>query len=112
MDLKNAYERFDWVFLFFILIQIGIPKLVLHWVMACVTTLNIALLINGAPSRFFKSTRGIRQGCPIYSLLFLLIIEGLSRLLIKAKNEGKIKGIKLEKDITLSDLLFVDDISY
>ena len=43
------------------------------------------------------------------SLLFLLIIEGLSHLIGKAKSSGNISGIKLSPSLAFSHLLFVED---
>ena len=49
------------------------------WIMECVTSAKFVVLINGKPTNFFKSTRGVRQGCLLSPLLFLLGVEGLSR---------------------------------
>ena len=46
----------------------------------------------------------------MYPLLFLLVIEGFSRLISKAKLDGLIKGIKFNWDLKISHLVFVDDI--
>lgn len=83
-----------------------------HWISlitSCIKTESYAVLINGKPGRF-TPTRGIQQGDPISSYLFLLCAEALSVLLSKAKTEGKIKGIKVASGCqSLSHLFFVDD---
>ena len=66
--------------------------------------------MNGSPSSFFQASRGIRQGCPLSPLLFILVIEGLSLLIEDAKRSGKVKGVKISTDFSLTHLLFVDDI--
>ena len=78
--------------------------------MGCVSSANFAVLVNGSPSSFFSASRGIRQGCPLSPLLFILVIEGLSLLIEDAKRNGKIKGIKISHLLSLSHLLFVDDV--
>ena len=78
--------------------------------MSCVSTSSFAVLINGSPSNFFKVTRGIYQGCPLSPYLFLLIIEGLRRMLSQEKDTKKIKGIKVAGCIFLNHTLFVDDV--
>ena len=78
--------------------------------MACLTSTNFDVLINGTPSKFFKASRGIKQGCPLSPLLFILIIEGLSLLIADAREHGLIKGIKISSSLALTHLLFVDDV--
>ena len=78
--------------------------------MACVTSTHFAILINVTLTSFFHTSRGIIQGFALSPLLFLLVIEGLSRLISVTKDEGKIKGIKLSSLIFITRLLFVNDV--
>jgi hypothetical protein len=59
---------------------------------------------------FFRSGRGLRQGCPLSPLLFILVMEGLSLLLKESKWEGKLSGIKVSRIIKILHLFFVDDV--
>ena len=43
-------------------------------------------------------------------MLFLVVAEGLSRALISAKNIGIYRGISFGNNISLTHVLFVDDI--
>ena len=43
-------------------------------------------------------------------LIFILVIEGISLLIKDALNNGKIKGIKISSQLSLTHLLFVDDV--
>jgi hypothetical protein len=58
----------------------------------------------------FQSGRGLRQGCPLSPLLFILIMEGLSLLLKKGKDEGKLSGVKVSRLVKILHLFFVDDV--
>ena len=75
--------------------------------MGCLSSANFALLVNGISSNFFPASRGIRQGCP---LLFIIVIEGLSLLIEDAQTNGRIKGISISSQLSLTHLLFVDDV--
>jgi len=78
IDLIKAYDRVDWGYLRLLLLHIGIDYATVEWIMACVCNVSFSVLVNGSPSEFFYGSRGLRQGCPLSPLLFLLIIEGLS----------------------------------
>ena len=52
----------------------------------------------------------MRQGCPLAPLLFLIVVEELSRALLSAKECGVLRGISFGNDISISHVLFVDDI--
>ena len=58
---------------------------------------------------FFYNGRGLRQGCPLSPLLFILVMDGLSLLLKKSQTKGRITGIKVSRLVKILHLLFVDD---
>ena len=53
-----------------------------------ISTALFSVLINRSPVDFFGNSRGIRQGDLLSPLLFLLVIEVLSRLLKKTEDGG------------------------
>ena len=93
-----------------LLIHLGFDTTFVRWVMGCISTASFAVLINGAASPFFKAERGLRQGCPLSPLIFLLVVEGLSRFLIDAIWKRDLTGLELASGLQLTHLLFVDDI--
>ena len=86
------------------------PVLDVKWITACVTSAQFVVMVTGAPTGFFRSERGISQGFPLSPLLFMLIIEGLSRISLESKKKGKIKGVKISKKMFITHLVFVDDV--
>lgn len=78
--------------------------------MQCVSTVSYAVSINGRIGSFFKLTRGLRQGDPLSSFLFLICSEGLSALMRLAIKDGLLKGAKASRNgPQISHLLFAND---
>ena len=107
LDLSKAFDRVNWYYLRIILLQIRVPLVGVNWIMGCLSSANFDLIVNGTSSSFFPASRGIRQGCP---LLFIIVIEGLSLLIEDAQTNGRIKGINISSQLSLTHLLFVDDV--
>ena len=90
--------------------KMGFSVPFITWVMSNITSISFVVLINGVASTFFRSGRGLKQGCPLAPSLFLIVVEGLSRYILKAQISGAFQGISLGNNIILSHILFVDDI--
>lgn len=86
IDLSKVYDQVSWIFLKLLLTHLGFGFSFINWIMSFITTVSFGVLINGAASPFFPAERGLRQGCPLSPLIFLLVLEGLSRALSEAKN--------------------------
>ncbi|XP_019253970.1 PREDICTED: uncharacterized protein LOC109232670 [Nicotiana attenuata] len=85
----------------------------LNWVWHCISTVRSSILINGSPQGFFATQRGLRQGDLISPFLFLLVMEGLSKMLRFAVNENWLKGFKVNNgqnnNMNISHLLYADN---
>lgn len=95
LDLSKAYDRVDWGLLRLILSKIGLDKASVKWIMGCVNNTMMAIIINGMASSFFKPGCGLRQGCALSPLLFILVMDTLSTKINKAVRGGNFRGIKL-----------------
>lgn len=93
-----------------LLIHLGFPHQFITWIMACISTPSFSVLINGSATLFFHSEQGLRQGCPLSPLLFLIVMDSLSRLIESVKRIGDFSGLKISDDWFLTHLLFVDDV--
>ena len=84
-----------------------------QWILFCLSTIRFSILINGSPCGFFGSTKGLRQGDPLFPLLFVLVMDAHGRMLDKAVLEGRLSGFSVGilegRSLTVSHLLFADD---
>jgi hypothetical protein len=79
LDLSKTYDRVTWLYLKLMIFHVGFNLHVFTWIMGCITSISFSILMNGLTSNFFKPSLILRQGCPLSPLLFLLVIEGLTR---------------------------------
>jgi hypothetical protein len=81
-----------------------------QWVMECVTTVRYSIRLNNVPLTPFSPTRGLRQGDPLSSYLFLFVADGLSKLIQNKVQQGNLKELQIcRRAPGISHLLFADD---
>jgi hypothetical protein len=73
LDLSKAFDRVNWLYIRMLLIHLGFGLEFVNWIMACLNSVSFSILLNGSTTTFFQAERGIRQGCPLSPLLFLLV---------------------------------------
>ena len=79
----------------------------IEWIKILLTDRKNCVRNGGYISEFFNMERGVRQGCPISPLLFILTVELLA---INIRNDNKIKGIQIpNSNFTLKILQYADD---
>ena len=110
LDLSKAYDKVSWLYVKMLLIHLGFEIGFVRWIMECISTASFATLIRSMTSQFFKAEQGLRQGCPLSPLIFLIVAKGLSRFLWDAVRRGELTGLILAPGINLTHLLFIDDI--
>ena len=89
VDNLKSYDPVKWSFLLNLLSKLGFPSKFIGWIQQCITTLKFSVSINGELAGFFGSSRGLRQGDPLSSYLFVLTMDALSMLAQKRIGEGR-----------------------
>lgn len=110
VDMSKAYDRIDWGYLKNIMLKMGFAPRWVEMMMLCVSSVSYNVLVNGEIVGPIQPRRGLRQGDPLSSYLFIICAEGLSSLIEKAEARGAIHGVKICRGApTVSYLLFTDD---
>lgn len=109
IDFEKAYDCVSWNFLRFMLGNIGFSEKWMKWMETCIFTNSMSVLINGSVTEDFIIERGLRQGDPLSPFLFVLAMDGLTKLVEKAVDLGVYTGFKVSDDIIVDVLQFVDD---
>lgn len=110
LDITKAFDTVRWDFIIQTLRDMRIPELFIFWIRKCISTASFSVCINGELEGFFTSTRGLRQGCSLSPILFVMVINVLSHRLNKAATENKFGFHPWGKKVNLTHLRFADEI--
>ena len=60
MDIEKAFDHVNWDFLMKVMSKMGFGHRWINWMKWCFSTATFSIIINGSPSGFFQSFRGLR----------------------------------------------------
>ena len=105
IDVGKAFEKIQHTFMIKTLQKMGIEGTYLNIVKAIYDKPTANVILNGEKLKAFPLRSWTRQGCPLSSLLFNIVLEVLATAI---REEKEIKGIQIGKEeVKLS--LFADD---
>ncbi|CAG2225931.1 unnamed protein product [Mytilus edulis] len=121
IDQEKAFDRESHEFIFKTLKKFGFGDVFIKWIEIFYTRINSCVKCNGFLTPYFCVDNGIRQGCPISALLYVLAAETLQCNIRKNVN---ISGIKIpnttdealifqhadDTTLTVSDKSSIDEI--
>jgi hypothetical protein len=111
IDLAKAFDRLEWHFITSALERKGLHSHFINLIQACISSPTFSVIINGQSFAHFKSSRGIRQGCPLSPSLFVLAVNELSLALQEALQADHLSGISLGPECPpIHSLMFADDL--
>lgn len=108
-DYEKAYDCVSWDILRCVMKKMGFGTRWLRWMEGVIFTSSMAIIVNGSCTEDFKVGRGLRQGGHLSPLLFVIVMEGLTRLMEKATELGEFKGYQYGENSNVDILHFADD---
>ena len=110
LDISKAFDCVEWGCLEKIMQKMGFNDKWVKLIMQCITSITYSVRINGKPQGHIIPSRGLKQGGPISSFLFISCVEGLSDLLNQPIAVGQLRGVSAcPLGPKISHLFFVDD---
>ncbi|GKV45602.1 hypothetical protein SLEP1_g52666 [Rubroshorea leprosula] len=110
IDFEKAYDKVSRRFLEFMLQKTGFSNTWRKWIMECLSSSMVSVLVNGSPTRQFTISRGLQQGDPLSPLLFLIIAEGINGLVLNVVDKGLLEGVEVgDKGFKVTHLQYADD---
>ena len=109
-DQEKAFDRVYWSFLRSTLVCMGFGPSFVSWVDLFYAGVQSAVKVNGFVTPFFGLSRGVRQGCPLSPLLYVLYAEVLA---CNIRSNPVITGLSLPGSPTPLPVLsqYADDTS-
>ena len=108
LDQEKAFDRVEWSFLQRVLVKMNFGPSFQSWVQLLYSGIFSCVLVNGFTSEAFRVARGVRQGCPLSPLLYILVAETVSSAI---KKDRHIYGFVLPDGQCVKLFQYADDTS-
>lgn len=110
LDISRAFDSLSWAFLFEVMRAKGFGPKWLNWISILLSSATMKVIVNGVPGKSFVHVCGMRQGDLILPLLFIIAMDVLTSILIKAAEENVVssfQGIKTMQRLSI----YMDDVA-
>ena len=107
VDFEKAFDRVNREYIWESLSRKGIPEKLIAVIKASYVNARCSVLHNGQLTRSFAVNQGVRQGCILSPILFLVVIDDI---LTAAVGDKEVNGIQWRPFEKLSHLDYADDV--
>jgi hypothetical protein len=93
LDISKAFDSVSWSFLLEVLSHLGFGIPWCNLISSLLATSSTRIMLNGEPGQLIQHQRGLRQGDPLSPMLFILVMDVLNSLFVKAGEEGLLQPL-------------------
>ncbi|MFN9911973.1 MAG: reverse transcriptase domain-containing protein, partial [Pirellulaceae bacterium] len=108
VDFQKAYDSVDHTFLFKLVEYIGLPWWLCNIVKMLLTNLRVRFTPPFDTYESIPVTRGVKQGCPLAPLLFLLLIDPIISQISDATSAVEIRAFADDIGISIPGNNFME----
>ena len=108
LDQEKAFDRVDWHYMMQVLERMNFGPSFRAWVRLPYSNIFSRVLVNGYTSNAFVVTRGVRQGCLLSPLLYIIVAETISSAI---KKDSNIDGFSLFNGERVKIFQYAEDTS-
>ena len=101
IDVEKAFDKVQHPFMIKTLNKVGIEGTFLNIIKAIYERPTANIILNRQKLKMFPLRSGIRQGCPLSSLLFNIVLEVLATAIRQEKERKGIQTGKKEAKLSL-----------
>jgi hypothetical protein len=93
LDFEKAYDKVKWNSLFECLATRGFCAKWCHWIEQVVYGETMSVKLNNLIGPYIKSYKGVRQGDLLSPIVFNFVVDGLTRMILKAQSNNLFCGL-------------------
>ena len=106
LDFEKAFDSIEWCYLQKCLEAFNFGPKLWQWITVLYNNISSCVLNNGFATKHFNLSRGVRQGCLLSGILFVIGIEILSNAI---KHSKEIEGIQIDPNKSIKITQYTDD---
>lgn len=107
LDQEKAFDRVDWQYLYTVLERFGFGPSFIGWIKILYNDIGSNVIVNNWLTARIPIGRGVRQGCPLSPMLYVLTLEPLAAAI---RANASIEGIYIpETQHSIKMSIYADD---
>ena len=106
LDFEKAFDSIEWSYLQKCLEVFNFGPQLRQWITVLYNNISSCVLNNGFTTKHFNLSRGVRQGCSLSGVLFVIGVEILSNAIERSR---EIEGIQTGSNKSMKITQYADD---